>query len=126
MFKKIYLGFCVLLFTVVMYLVIITCKPVKQVKKEDVAPIKGFVEKVEKVRGDDIQILLKNDQHQYYINNAEVHQVNFEEIVQQITGKEVTLYYIKRWTPLTTDGVYPHISKIEVDKKVLFNELIDE
>lgn len=126
MFKKIYLGTCFLLFVTVMYFVIITCKPVKNVKSTDVAPVLGVVKNVEIVRGNDLEIKLNNDDHRYYINNVIEGKINFEHLIQQIKGKQVTLYYIKRWTPLTTDGVYPHISKLKMANKVLFNELIDE
>ena len=126
MFKRIYFGFCALLFLVVMYLAFITFKPIQNVVISDVSPIKGIVTKVEKASGGDINIQLKNDNHTYYINNALKAGLNPEVITNQILNKEVTLHHIKRWTPFTRDGIFPHISKLSVGETVLFNELTDE
>lgn len=126
MFKRVYFGFCALLFLVVIYLAFITFKPIQSVITSDVSPIKGIVTKVEKASGGDINIQLKNDDHTYYINNALKAGLNPEVITDQILNKEVTLHHIKRWTPFTRDGIFPHISKLSVGETVLFNELTDE
>ena len=126
MFKRIYFGFCALLFLVVMYLAFITFKPIQNVVTSDVSPINGIVTKVEKASGGDINIQLKNDSHTYYINNALMEGLNPEVITAQILNKEVTLHHINRWTPFTRDGIFPHISKLSVGETVLFNELTDE
>ena len=126
MFKRIYFGFCALLFLVVMYLAFITFKPIQNVVISDVSLIKGIVTKVEKASGGDINIQLKNDNHTYYINNALKAGLNPEVITNQILNKEVTLHHIKRWTPFTRDGIFPHIYKLSVGETVLFNELKDE
>lgn len=126
MFKRIYFGICALLFVVVMYLAFITFKPIKNVVTSDVSPITGTVTKVEKASGGDINIKLANDLHTYYINNALKMGLNPEIITAQILNKKVTLHHIKRWTPFTRDGIFPHISKLSVGNNVLFNELIDE
>ena len=126
MLKKIYFLICFSLFVGVIYLFVITCKPVRNVTKNDVKPTTGIVDYANIVRGSDLEIRLKNDSHPYYIKDYASHKINFENLVQQINGKEVILYYIERWTPFTTDKVYPHISKLKIADKVLFNELIDE
>lgn len=126
MFKRIYFGVCTLLFMVVMYLAFITFKPIRNVVTSDVSAITGIVTKVEKAGGGDLNIELANDSHTYYINNALKAGLNPEVITAQILNKEVTLHHIKRWTPFTRDGVFPHISKLSVGSKVLFNELTDE
>ncbi len=126
MFKRIYFGISSLLFIVVMYLAFITFKPIRNVSISDVNSVKGIVEKIEKATGGDLNITLKNDEHSYYINNALKEGLNPELVSDQILNKEVTLYHINRWTPFSTDGVFPHISKLSVGTKVIFNELTDE
>ena len=126
MFKRIYFGICTVLFVVVMYMAFITFKPIKKVTVSDVNQVKGIVSLVEKARGGDINIQLKNDDHTYYINNAFEAGLNPEVITEQILNKEVTLHHIKRWTPFTRDGVFPHISKLTVGSDVIFNELTNE
>lgn len=126
MFKRIYFGFCGLLFLVFMYMAFITFKPIRKVVTSDVSPKKGVVIKVEKASGGDLNIELANDAHTYYINNALEAGIDPKVITKQILNKEVILHHINRWTPFTTDGVFPHISKLSVGSHVLFNELIDE
>ena len=126
MFKRIYFGICTALFIVVMYFAFITFKPIKNVMASDVSPKKGIVSLVEKASGGDINIQLKNDPHKYYINNARKEGLNPDVIAEQILNKEVTLHHIKRWTPFTRDGVFPHISKLTVGSDVIFNELTNE
>jgi len=126
MFKRIYFGICSLLFIVVMYLAFITFKPIRNVSISDVSPVKGIVEKIEKGKGGDLNITLKNDSHSYYINNALKAGLETNLVIEQILNKEVTLYHINRWTPFSTDKVFPHISKLSVGTAVIFNELTDE
>lgn len=126
MFKRIYFGFCAVLFIVFIYMAFITFKPIQSVVTSDVSPVKGIVIKVEKASGGDINIQLQNDHHTYYINNALKVGLNPEVITKQILDKEVILYHINRWTPFTRDGVFPHISKLSVGDNILFNELTDE
>lgn len=126
MFKRIYFGVCTLLFIVVMYLAFITFKPIRNVVSSDVSPVKGIVIKIEKASGGDLNIKLKNDNHTYYINNALKEGLNPETIKEQILNKEITLLHINRWTPFSTDRVFPHISKLSIGNRVLFNELTDE
>ena len=124
MFKRIYLTICFILFLIVMYLSFITFQPIKNVTKEQVGLKKGIVTKVQPGSGGDIYISLQNDPHNYYINNAKSFGLTPEKLEADILEKEVTLHHIKKWTPVSTDKVFPHISKLQVQNKVLYNEII--
>ena len=126
MFKRIYFGICTVIFIGVISMAYIPFKPIKNVDSSEVSAKKGIVNLVEKARGGDINIKLKNDPHTYYINNAFELGLNPDVISNQILNKEVTLYHIKRWTPFTQDGVFPHISKLTFGSSVIFNELTNE
>ncbi|WP_010522608.1 hypothetical protein [Aquimarina agarivorans] len=86
----------------------------------------GVVQYVSVGNGGDIYITLESDTHNYYINNALKQGLNADKLKAAILQKEVTLLHIKRWTPFSTDGVFPHISKLSCNNKVLFNEIINE
>ena len=126
MFKKIYFGISLLLFLVVMYIAFISFKPITNVQPSDVSPVQGIVTGVVPVSGGDINIQIKDDPHTYYINNAKNAGINPNDLKDSILNKEVTLYHIKRWTPFTTDGVHPHISRLSIHNFDLFNEIVDE
>ncbi len=122
MFKKIYLGILFLLFLIFIYLVIITVKPIRNVSAADVSSIKGIVTSVEDKNGD-LLVTLENDPHLYYVKSFKKHQLDFSTVQQAILKKEITLHHINKWTPFTRDRVYPHISKIEVEGRRIFNEI---
>ena len=126
MFKKIYFGSSLLLFVVVMYIAFNSFKPIRNVKSSDVSPVKGIVIGVYPTHTGDINIQIKDDPHTYYINNAKNEGFNPIDLKDSILNKEVTLYHIKRWTPFTTDGVHPHISRLSIQNIDLFNEIVDE
>ncbi len=123
MFKKIYLGFLILLTFAFFYLAFITFRPIRNVTLDDVAPTQGKVISVSKKEGD-LYITLTNDPHHYYVKSFQRrHQLDFSEVEQAILEKEITLHYINKWTPLTTDSVYPHISRITLNGTFIFNEI---
>ncbi len=126
MFKRIYLACCFLIFLIVISLAFITFKPVRNVTISDVSPVTGVVQNVTSGNGGDIYIQLQNDTHNYYINNALKHGLSTQKLSADILEKEVTLQHINRWTPFSRDGVFPHISKLSCENKVLFNEIINE
>ena len=125
MFKRIYLSICFLVFVTVFYLAFITFKPIRNVTDTDVIPKTGIVTNVVPGSGGDIYISLQNDSHNYYINNAKSFGLTPEKLKADILEKEVTLHHINKWTPLSTDSVFPHISKLQVENKVLYNEIIE-
>jgi len=124
MFKRIYFGFCFLLFLGVIYTAFITFKPIKKVYPKDVTPVSGIVESVTEGGGGDIHIKLKADHHNYYINKATYLGFNKEELQNLILNKEVSLCHINRWTPFTRDRVLPHISKLTYRDSIIFDEII--
>ncbi len=126
MFKRIYLAGCFLIFLVVFSLAFITFRPVRNVTTSDVSQKTGMVKNVSAGNGGDIYIQLHNDRHNYYINNALKQGLNPQSLSADILEKEVTLQHINRWTPFSRDGVFPHISKLSCENKVLFNEIINE
>jgi len=124
MFKRIYFGFCFLLFLGVMYTAFITFKPNTKVYPEDVTSITGIVESVTEGGGGDIHIKLLKDHHNYYINKATY--IGFDKNILEklILNKEVSLCHIDRWTPFTRDRVLPHISKLTYRDSIIFDEII--
>ncbi|WP_024768233.1 hypothetical protein [Aquimarina macrocephali] len=120
---KIYLSIIFVLFVGFMIAVIQTFRPVRNVQPEDVMKIEGIVTDIQEGPGFDIVIILKNDEHHYYINRGLQYQLTVEQLRSDILNKKVTLYGIERWTIFTRDKNMGHISKLMIDNNVIFNEI---
>ncbi len=122
MFKKVYLGTLFLLFIGFIYLAFITFQPIRNVTESNVSLVKGVVNAVNEENGN-VFIQLQGDEHLYYVKSYRKHRLDFLEIEQAILKKEITLHHINKWTPFTRDRIHPHISRIEVDGNIVFNEI---
>ncbi|PKV48389.1 hypothetical protein ATE84_0388 [Aquimarina sp. MAR_2010_214] len=120
---KIYLSIIFVLFIAFMIAVIQTFRPVRNVQPDDVMKIEGVVTDIQEGPGFDIVLILKNDEHYYYINRGLQYQLTLEQLRTDILNKKVTLYGIKRWTIFTRDKNMGHISKLIIDNDVIFNEI---
>ncbi|WP_438710821.1 hypothetical protein ACSTS3_19475 [Aquimarina muelleri] len=120
---KIWFFSALTLFIVFIWASIQTFRPVRNVQPEDVMKIEGVVTDLKEGSGLDIVITLQNDDHYYYINRGLQHSLSLEKLQETILQKKVTLYGIKRWTIFTRDKNMGHISKLMIDKNVLYNEI---
>lgn len=120
---KIWFFSALVLFIIFIWVSIQTFKPVRNVQPEDVMKIEGVVTDLKEGPGLDIVITLQNDDHYYYINRGLQHSLSLEKLQETILQKKVTLYGIKRWTIFTRDKNMGHISKLMIDKDVLYNEI---
>lgn len=126
MFKRVYLISCGLLFVIVLYFAFITFKPINKVYLQDTAKVSGKVQSIREGSGGDLYIKLNNDDHNYYINRATQLGYNANSLREVILNKEIDLWHIKRWTPFTTDQVFPHISRISAKDSIIFDEIIED
>ncbi|GAA4115943.1 hypothetical protein GCM10022393_16340 [Aquimarina addita] len=123
---KIFFAISSILFVGFMWVVIQTFKPVRNVQPDDVIEIKGTVTKIEESAGFDIVITLENDPHIYYINRGLQQGLTIEQLTGDLLNKRVVLYPIKRWTIFTRDGIMGHISKVVINDRIIFNEIIQD
>jgi len=73
--------------------------------------------------GNDIYFKLKEVERPFYINRGTELGLYLDSLNNTVLNKRVILHSIKRWTPLTTNKIHPHISKLVVDKDIIFNEI---
>ena len=97
--------------------------PVRNISKEDVVSIEGNVVKVEPDDRGHIQIVLGGDPHEFYIYKGIAKSVDLDNLQQNIQNKRILLYTLHRWTPFTRDGIHPHIARIEVGEKIVYDEI---
>ncbi len=121
--KYFFWTFSITLFIAFLVLFWITFRPISDVQQDDVIQIEGMVTNIYPGSGNDIYFKLEKIERPFYINRGIELGLYLDSLNNTVLNKRVILHTIKRWTPLTTDGVHPHISKLVVDEKVIFNEI---
>lgn len=108
-------------------LVIITIallfRPVPIVSENDALVHKGIVKDIFGSSTKDIVFILENNKTRFYINRGTEIGLDAEQLKQELVGKEIVLKYPDYWTPLDWNNKIKHISKVEYENKILFNEL---
>lgn len=117
--KKIFIGLSVL-FLIVFVMIF---RPVPIVTEDRALVVSGVVEKIKLTEGNDFVFKLKDNPTRYYINRGIEAGLNYQDFEGQVINKFITVKYPKYWTPLDWNNTIRHISKVELNGKVLFNEL---
>ena len=98
-------------------------RPVPIVSEEKAIVISGEVSRIGTGGVNDVIIVLKDVPVTFYINRGLENGLELEELRSTLVGEEVTLKYPSYWTPLDWNNKNKHISKLEHNGQVLFNEL---
>ena len=98
-------------------------RPVPIVNEDKALVQKGEVLRISEGGVNDVMIILKDVPRTFYINRGLEQGLELESLRSKLTGKEVTLKYPKYWTPLDWNNRIKHVSKLEFEGEVLFNEL---
>ncbi len=98
-------------------------RPVPIVTESEAIVEKGIVSDIYEGGVKDIAFRLENNQRVYYINRGLEQGLNLKELKKKLIGNEVVFKYPKHWTPLDWNNKIKHISKIEINGEVIFNEL---
>lgn len=102
---------------------ILILRPVPIVEEADALVIHGVVEGVYESGEKDLLIRLEGEHQRFYINRMLENGPTLAEWKAQLTGKTVTIKYPDYWTPLDWNSRVRHLSKLELEGAVLFNEL---
>ena len=98
-------------------------RPVPIVKESEAITVKGIVDVIHGTENHDIVIYLKDVNQRYYINRGTEAGLIVSELEEKLGGEMVTVKYPKYWTPLDWNDRIKHISKLEYEEEVIFNEL---
>ncbi|MFT6814735.1 MAG: hypothetical protein ACJAZ3_000628 [Sphingobacteriales bacterium] len=71
----------------------------------------------------DVVFICENHPRKFYINRGLENGLNLTTLKEQLIGQEVTFKYPKYWTPLDWNDEFKHVSKVELDGVIVFNEL---
>ncbi|GAA0733082.1 hypothetical protein GCM10009430_46900 [Aquimarina litoralis] len=97
--------------------------PVPIVSEDEALIQKGIVSNVYEGGTKDIVFKLENNSDVFYINRGLERGLKISLLKKKLIGKEVIFKYPKHWTPLDWDNSSKHISKVETNSEVIFNEL---
>ena len=98
-------------------------RPVPIVKESEALTKKGIITYVFEAGIKDVVFRIADTETTYYINRGLENGLNLKELKEKLMGKEVTIKYPKYWTPLDWDNKIRHLSKLEFEGEVIFNEL---
>lgn len=121
--KKKFAIFFLFVFVVICALIF---RPVPIVNEAEANAVSGVMSTLKLTEGNDFVFTLKNDPTRYYINRGIENGLDYDAFEKALLGKEVLVKYPSYWTPLDWNNQVRHISKIEHNKVVYFNEFKDK
>jgi len=98
-------------------------RPVPIVPEDRAIVKRGVVSDIYSNQGNDIVFLLEGDQRRFYINRGLENGLELADLKNRLIGNPVVIKYPKYWTPLDWDNRIRHLSKLEYDGEIIFNEL---
>ena len=97
-------------------------KPVPIVSEAEALEVRGILEQVYESGSHDVSVVLKDHSQRYYINRGLQYGLHLDSL-SDLVGKEVVVKYPKYWTPLDWNNTVKHVSKLEYNGSIIFNEL---
>ena len=119
MTEKIGIAFRILIFITF----ILIFRPVPIVEEQYAIETKGIVTDIYEGGRFDVVFKLKDRKQRYYINRGLENGLDLKDLQKRLMGQEVTIKYPKYWTPLDWNNTIRHLSKLEFQNEVIFNEL---
>ena len=98
-------------------------RPVPIVEEKDAITVTGVVVDIYEAGVKDVVFKLSGDNVTYYVNRGLEQGLNIDSLKRKLVGNQVVFKYPDYWTPLDRDKKSRHLSKIEFNNEVLFNEL---
>lgn len=118
--SKLFIG---LSFFLLCAIAMVIARPVPIVSEDEALIQEGIVSDIYEGGVKDIVFKLENNSDIFYINRGLERGLEITLLKERLIGKEVIFKYPKHWTPLDWDNSSKHISKVETNNEVIFNEL---
>lgn len=97
-------------------------RPVSVPTENNTVAITGIVEELREGGRYDLVFRFKDDPVRYYVNRGLQTTFNLNEARDLMLGKEVTIKYVKHWTPLDHKGKVKHIGEVIFNDEILYTE----
>ena len=102
---------------------ILIFRPVPIVSERNTIVEKDVVSEIYSNPGHDIIFIMKNKQRKFYINRGLENGLELNLLKSKLIGNTIVVKYPKYWTPLDWNNSIRHISKVEFNDQIIFNEL---
>ena len=121
--KKIANYFLIMSFSIFLIIAILIFRPVPIVSESKAIAENGIVSEIYSNKGNDIIFVMEGKERRFYINRGLENGLELDNLKEKLIGNSVVVKYPKYWTPLDWNNNIRHISKVEFNGEVLFNEL---
>ena len=108
---------------IVLIIAVLIFRPVPIVTEKNTISESGIVKEIYANKGNDIIFILENVQRRFYINRGLENGLELTDLKKRLIGNSIVVKYPKYWTPLDWNDKIKHISKVEFNHEILFNEL---
>lgn len=116
--------FILIVFSIIFFVAaLLILRPVPIVSEGEAIAEKGMLIDIYGTSGQDIIFILKNNPTKFYINRGLENGLDIENLKEKLIGKTIIVKYPRHWTPLDWHNRGRHISKLEYNGEVFFNEL---
>lgn len=93
------------------------------ISRENSIKVEGVVKSITEAGAKDALFKLENDKRTYYINRGLENGFLLSKLNNNFSGKKVTLYYAKNWTPLAPFGTESkHITQLQLNDSIVYSE----
>ena len=102
---------------------VLILRPVPIVSEDKAIIETGVVKLIFEGGVNDVVFKLEDNNKRYYINRGLESGLTIKGLREKLIGEEVVFKYPRYWTPLDWNNEIRHLSKVEFNNEVIFNEL---
>ena len=117
--KIVLISFSLLIFI----MAVLIFRPVPIVSEDKAISESGIVKEIYSNKGNDVIFVMENTERRFYINRGLENGLELNNLKEKLIGNEIVVKYPNYWTPLDWNNSVIHISKVEFNDEIVFNEL---
>ncbi|MCB0445678.1 MAG: hypothetical protein R2812_08420 [Gelidibacter sp.] len=121
--KKIAKIILICVSSIILIIAILIFRPVPIVSEDRTISESGIVTEIYSNKGNDVIFIMENTERRFYINRGLENGLELNNLKEKLIGNSIVVKYPKYWTPLDWNNSVRHISKVEFNDEVIFNEL---
>ncbi|MDC0862566.1 hypothetical protein OAP68_00790 [Flavobacteriaceae bacterium] len=111
---------------IILIIAVLIFRPVPIVSESNAISEIGIVKEIYSNKGNDVIFVMENTDRRFYINRGLENGLELNNLKEKLIANSIVVKYPKYWTPLDWNDKIKHISKVEFNNEILFNELKGE
>ena len=108
---------------IILIIAVLIFRPVPIVSEDKTISESGIITEIYSNKGNDVIFVMENTQRRFYINRGLENGLELNNLKEKLIGNQIVVKYPKYWTPLDWNNSVRHISKVEFNDEIVFNEL---